>query len=982
MRNRTTHLVVAAILALCGCAGIAEAQTTTATLRGKIADDGGAVAGAVVLAVDSDTGYQRETASSADGSYSLTLAPGSYEIVVTAPQREPQTAVLRVQVGQALDVDFRLGAAEAFTEGITVVGELAIETRTSEIATNVTTQQIENLPQGSRNFLGFAALAPGVRFTLNEDEAGKTFRAGGMEARQVNVFVDGLSYKNDLLKGGAFMQDSSRGNPFPQNAVQEFRVISQNFKAEYEKAASAVITAVTKSGGNSLRGDAFYYHQDESMIRLDEFARNRGDQKPEVEKIQLGLSVGGPLVKDRLHYFASFEQNEQDRFVSIFRGNAFSQAPANVQQRLAGYQVGTLTAPFDSKLFFGKLSWQPGKGQSIDVSAHRRDETEIRGFGGQRTVDGAESFEIGTDVVVARHQWVLGNALNEAALASQKLSWSPTAFDPSTPHQNYFEILDIGGKDATQEFTQDKLGIRDDFSFLVDWRGSHAIKLGASANWLDYDITKFLFDNPTFNFRRDENWQFPFEALIGFGDPSLDFSNEQYGLYLQDDWRIGDRLTVNLGVRWDYETNMINNDFVTPPDVVASLQAACRTYSQPVGGRNTWCIRDFFDFDRYTTDGGDRDSYTGMIQPRLGLSYDLSGNGKTVVFGAFGKYYDRVILNDIYDEQYRQSWGIYRFCFSATGAPAANCSAPTLAWRDQFLSADALRGLIASGAAGSREVFLVPNDLRPPRSTQWNVGLRQQLGGWNLAASYNSTRGYNGIAYFFGDLPPGTPFGDRFGGNVPLTGGLTRVFIAQPVRRWWYDGVFLTADKPYTDASRWGFNLAYTFAKAYQNGTDNPSDDMSFGAFDYGSAADYYKFAGTNDERHRLIMSGTVGLPAGFRLSTLITLGSGTPFTIFDDSTGPFTVRWNEGRPEKSSFIFPDAWAYRSVDLRLEWDAPAIADRLRLGITAEAFNVFDYENYSGFENFKPRLPAVNSRFGEPNAAFNARRFQVGLRLSF
>jgi hypothetical protein len=371
-----------------------------------------------------------------------------------------------------------------------------------------------------------------------------------------------------------------------------------------------------------------------------------------------------------------------------------------------------------------------------------------------------------------------------------------------------------------------------------------------------------------------------------------------------------------------------------------------------------------------------------MVQPRLGLSYDLSGDGKTVVFGAFGKYYDRVILNDIYDEQYRQSWGIYRFCFSATGAPAANCSAPTLAWRDQYLSADALRGLIASGAAGSREVFLVPNDLRPPRSTQWNLGLRQQLGNWNLAASYNSTRGYNGIAYFFGDLPPGTPFGDRFGGNVPLTGGLARVFIAQPVRRWWYDGVFLTADKPYTDASRWGFNLAYTFAKAYQNGTDNPSDDISFGAFDYSSPADYYKFPGSNDERHRLIMSGTVGLPAGFRLSTLITLGSGTPFTIFDDSTGPFTVRWNEGRPDKSSFILPDAWAYRSVDLRLEWDAPAIANRLRIGVTAEAFNVFNYENYSGFENFKPRLPAVNSRFGEPNAAFNARRFQAGLRLSF
>ena len=996
MRSRTchlshlshlSHLVIAMILALGDCVGIAKAQTTTAVLRGRIADENGPVAGASVVASDSETGTQRETASSSDGSYILTLPPASYEVVVTVTRHPPHTAILRLQVGQSIDLDFRLDATQASTEGST----FAIETRNSEIATNVTTEQIESLPQGSRNFLAFAALAPGVRFTLNENEAGKSFRSGGMEARQVNVFVDGLSYKNDLLNGGAFMQESSRGNPFPQNAVQEFRVSSQ-FKAEYEKTAAAVITAVTKSGGNALRGDAFYNYQDEGMIGLDEFARERGDQKPDVEKVQVGLSVGGPLVKNRLHYFASYEQDEQDRLVSVSRGSAFSQAPANVQQRLAGYPTGLLTAPFDSKLLFGKLSWQagqPGGSQSIDISAHRRDETEIRGFGGQRTLDGAESFEVGTDVVVARHQWMLGgvlgsglgNAVNEAALTSQKASWGATAFDPSTPRQNYFEILDTGGRDATQEFTQDKLGLRDDFSFLVDWKGSHAVKFGASASWLDYDITKFAFDNPTFNFRRAENWQFPFEAILGVGDPSVNFSNQQYGLYLQDDWQIGGRLTVNLGVRWDYETNMINNDFVTPPGVVASLQGSCRTYAQPVGGRNTWCIRDFLDLERYTTDGGGRDSYTGMLQPRVGLSYDVSGNGKTVVFGAFGKYYDRVILNDISDEQYRQSWGIYRFCFSATGAPAANCSAPTLAWRDQYLSADALRGLITSGAAGSREVFLVPNDLRPPRSTQWNLGLRQQLGNWNLAASYNSTRGTNGIAYFFGDLPPGTSFGDRFGGNVPLT-GLARVFIAQPVRRWWYDGVFLTADRPYSDASRWGFNLAYTLAKAYQNGTDNPSEGVSFGAFDYGSPADYTKFAGTNDERHRLILSGTVGLPAGFRLSTLITLGSGTPFTIFDDSTGPFTVRWNEGRPAKSSFILPDAWAYRSVDLRLEWDAPAIGDRLRIGVTAEAFNLFDYENYSDFENFKPRLPAVNSRFGEPNAAFNARRFEVGLRLSF
>ncbi len=125
----------------------------------------------------------------------------------------------------------------------------------SEIATNVTAQQIEELPQNNRNFLNFAALAPGVRIVeQREQPGGPRRRAAGL---QHNVFIDGTSYKNDVLQGGVVGQDSSRGNPFPQNAVQEFRVLTQNFKAEYEKASSALITAVTKSGGNDFHGDVF-----------------------------------------------------------------------------------------------------------------------------------------------------------------------------------------------------------------------------------------------------------------------------------------------------------------------------------------------------------------------------------------------------------------------------------------------------------------------------------------------------------------------------------------------------------------------------------------------------------------------------------------------------------------------------------------------------------------------------------------------------
>ncbi len=987
-KRRESCRWLAGVLLLAGpllLAAAAGAQTTASSIRGAVVDASGPLADATVGAVGKDSGFHYTAKTGPDGTFTLAgLAPGVYTITVSSPAYAPQSQDVQVLVGQDVEASFVLSPSDVFTENVTVVGEavkLLVETRTSEIGTNVTQQQIETLPLNNRNFLNLAALAPGVRFTDNQDEAGQKFRSGAADARQVNVFVDGLSYKNDLLQGGAFVQDSSRGNPFPLDAVQEFRVLTQNYKAEYEKAAAAVITAVTKSGGNDFHGDVFYLKQDKDFVTQDDFSKARGEKKPDYKRDQIGLSVGGPIVRDKVHFFASYESHDQDRDATIFRGSSFSLAPANVQQFLGQFQTGVLTAPFESDLYFGKLTWQPTAGQTFYTSGYVRDEQEVRGFGGQRTLDGAESFEIKTDAFVAKHTWVIGNALNEATGTVQTLEWNPTALNDSTPRLNYIGILDVGGKDATQDFVQDKIGLRDDFSWALSWRGSHTLKSGAGVNWLDYEVTKNTFENGLFEFRSDEQWQFPFQARVGFGNPSLKFNNTQVGLYLQDDWQIGPKLTINAGVRWDYESNMINNDYRTPPELVAALQSACRTYGAPVGGQTTWCLRDFLDLSQYTTDGNDRDAYYGMVQPRLGFAWDVNGDAKTVIFGGWGKYYDRVVLNDIFDEQYRQQFKIYSFCFSADGSPAPNCGVPALAWRPEFLSAAALRGLIASGQAPGPEVFLVNNDMKPPRSDQWTLGVRRQLGNWLGSLSYAGVRSYNNLMYFFGDLPPGTRFEDRFGNNVGVP-GYARVFTTSTARRNWYDGLLLSLDRPISADGKWGFNLAYTYAKAKQTGTDNPGEGLAFGAFDYLNSASLYKFDGTNDERHRLVMSGTVALPANFQVSSIITLGSGIPYTIFDDSVAPFRVRWNEGRPPKDDFIIPNAWAYRSVDVRLEWRAPLIANAVRVSLIAEGFNVFDFNNYNDFVRDKPRLPNVNPNFGDPRTEFNTRRFQGGVRVGF
>jgi outer membrane receptor protein involved in Fe transport len=984
--QRKIVLIALVALGMALFAPPAFGQATTAGIRGKVADNTGPIPQAQVLAVNTQSGFQYTAATEMDGTFVLSgLVPGTYDVKVSSEAYTEKSLRVQVLLGQDATVNVTLTPTEMFVGDVTVVGEttkLLIDTRTPTITTNITTQQIDDLPQGNRNFLSFAALAPGVGFTLDADAAGQEFRSGASNPKQVNVFIDGLSYKNDIIKGGAFMQDSSRGNPFPQNAVQEYQVLTQNYKAEYEKSAAAVITAITKSGGNDFHGDLFWFYQDEGMIELDDFAKARGDEKAPLERNQYGLALGGPIIKDTLHFFLSYEQNTRDVFTSVFRGSAWDQAPDNVIDRLDDYETGTLTMPLDSKLYFGKLSWQPTQSQTMEFSFNKRDESETRGYGGQRVEEGAENFEVGTDALVLKHQIVFGNSFNEANLTYQKMSWFSGAGDQSLPHENYTQLLDIGPKDYNQDLQQEKFGLRDDMTFFFEGMGSHTLKAGLVANWMDYSFCKAAYYVPYFEYRGggtdDENWQYPYKALYGFGDPQLDFGNTQFGIFVQDDWKLSSNFTVSLGVRWDYETNMLNNDWVTPPAVAEGLRTACKTYGQPVGGQSEWCINELFDVENYISDGSNRESYKGMIQPRVGFTWDPAGNGQTVVYGGWGLYYDRVTLNDIYDEEYRHVWGQYTFCFSDDGTQPAGCSVPAIPWDPAYLEPGALDGLIASGSVPGPELFLLGNDTKPPKTIQWTVGLRQQFGSWLGSLSYANVEGSNGLVWSFGTLPPGTNFNDRWGAWIPVP-GYGFIMRGYDVRKTEYDGVFLTFDKPYTSDSKWGANFAYSYGKGYQNAS---LDEGTAFAFDY-LPPDFPMFPSNNDERHRFIASGTVGLPLGFRVASIITLGSGTPFSYTDCLAGWDKCVWypNGGRPPKQSFLGIEEFAYRSVDLRLEWEARFGGD-FHVGVVGEAFNVFDYDNDGCFDGWAGAPGEPNPRFGQPNCQFNTRRFQVGVKLGF
>src|SRR3954470_17982194 len=404
------------LLLLAGALAVpALAQTSTATIRGKVTNDqSAALGGAQVTAVGTTSGFVLTVKAGPDGAFTLgNLTPGEYIITVAASGFEERSQTVTVLVGQSLNVTFVMTPTAVISESITVVGEQAVDLRTSEASTNVTPHQIENLPQDDRNFLNFATMAPGVR--LSNDPLRKTISSDAQPAEQTNVFIDGISFKNDVLQGGLVGQDSSRGNPFPQNAVQEFRVITQNYSAQYDHASSAIITAITKSGGNELHGQAFGFYQPKRWVAptAKGFQFSTLTTNSTYQRWQSGASIGGPIIKDKLNFFGSYEGDQERATTGVAVGNTaflnqFSQ------------YVGVFPSPFRSNLFFGKLSWQPAQNQVVDLSTNYRREHEIRDFGSQT------SFQSGSDLrnwvygTTLRDHWNNNNSLNQATLSLQK----------------------------------------------------------------------------------------------------------------------------------------------------------------------------------------------------------------------------------------------------------------------------------------------------------------------------------------------------------------------------------------------------------------------------------------------------------------------------------------------------------------------------------------------------------------------------------
>ncbi|MEO8909761.1 MAG: carboxypeptidase regulatory-like domain-containing protein [Gemmatimonadaceae bacterium] len=965
------------------------AQNSTATIRGTVSGENGAPIGsAQIIATNTNSGVQRVAQSNDAGFYTLAgLVPGSYTLAIRRIGSAPQTRTVVAQIGTTQVQDFSLTTQAAQLATQVITGSAGIETKSSEVSTNVTQAQIAKLPTSTRNFLDLAALSPGVIVTEDRTNSTtfKTVSADGQSASSVNLFIDGTSFKNDLTAGGIAGQDASRGNPFARNAVQEYRIIAQNFKAEYQKASSAVIIATTKSGGNTWSGNALVGYQNASMIGLDTLQRvdkaaNPSFKKPDYNRTLSALSIGGPIVKDKIHIFGSYEGNIQNRasrvnFTGLPAAGAF---PSLDTVNLAQYN-GNFQSPFRENLWFAKIDDELNDKSSLELSFNNRGETDIRDFGGNQAFQEAVNYHQNIMVGQIKYNYFVGALLNEAKVDYSDFRRNPKPNEPGTQRVYQYPggSAVIGSNLSTQDYTQRRLGLRDDLTYsgFKLW-GDHVMKTGASLDLVKYDVLKdnngtpqFTYSNqvdcfPTCGTPTVYNFNSPFQLVYATGNPLLNANNTQLGMYAQDDWSPVPRLMLNIGVRWDYESHMLNNDYVTPQNVVDTLTRYNALLPHPL------------DLSRYVSTGSQRKPFKGAIQPRFGFSYSIDKAERTTIFGGWGLYYDR-IQYDLYsvDETQKLSHPTYTIRFAPKGqAPAAG----QVAWNDSYLTASkaTLDALVHS--QGLPEAWFIDNQAKVPRSKQMNFGVRQLVGDFAATVTYANVKGEDQTALNWAN----------FGLNN--TGGCCNSFDLGPHgfqnflymtndKKTYYSAIQVQLDRPYRrldpGSLGWGAGLAYSYATRSLSGADGLTDE-----FDFPNSLSIPKHA-ANDEKQRIVANFITDLPYlfGIQFSGLGTFGGkyrqdvgcAARFCGFGTTGNQF---------ERGAFTVPGTFPYQTIDLRLRKDFPSFGRSLTaVGLTLDVFNATNHNNWGCYDTGDRN----SKSFGKPSCLFSdARRYQVGAELNF
>lgn len=886
-----------------------SAQIGSASVHGVIAAQSIPQAGLEVQAKNIDKGYIFRAITQKDGTYIFKgLAPGKYQILLQG-KSDKAADILVLKVGQSAALNFELDKPVTDTvEEIVVIGsELKSVSNGGEIGTYVSLAQINKLPQTTRNFLAFADLAPGVQFQQGQDGS-TSVKSGAQSANAVNVFIDGVGQKNYVLKGGVSGQDSTRGNPFPQSAIGEYKIITQNYSAEYDQISSAAIVAVTASGTNEFHGGLFYDFSDEGMRKMT-LSELESNKKVPSEQKQYGIHVGGPIIQDKMHFFFAYEGKDNADPKDIIPGGGISSSnlPAALQA-----EVGGRVATFKEDLYFGKIDYLMTEEQKLGLAVKVRRETELTNIGGDRALSYGTDKKNDETRMDLSHNWRTDNWLNDFHII-----WEDAAYNPrphtsgigkiyKNPLSNWDTVLNTGAGPDYQEKSQKGWGLQEDFTYTAI--GDHVIKTGFKFKTIDLVAAEQQPYSPQFEYNINYQdapafvrWGAPLSTI---GNGSAEANNKQYGVYLQDDWSATDRLTISAGVRWDYERSDNFLNYKTPDDVVAALQGWSNLQKSDL------------DINDYISTGSNRKAFKDAWQPRVGFTYNLTEDTDTVMFGGVGRAYDRNLFDHLQVETTKATFPTYtkRFINDDPDTSASNrhctlVSSDCVAWDPIYLTPAGLNQLLGGDTGANREVDLINNKLKTPYSDQFSLGVRGSLNeDWNAEVSLSRIISKDGFSWLLGNrrdegefFNTGKIWGSPWDKPIPGFGALLIGVNGIETKT---NSLFIKLEKPKQD-SPWGATIAYT----YSDSTSNRKAGEIY-SFDYPTVAAYGVRPTTDLPRERLVIAGLADLPMGIDFSAKLNLQTRETFYGTDCMAGDNVCVYRDFKPDTLGFL-----GYRQLDI-------------------------------------------------------------------
>src|SRR5467141_1065683 len=895
--KRLTYILLIGVLALSVVSGNVFAQATASVaIQGTVTDKSGAVvSGAQVVAKNKATDLTRTATTSETGYYRFEFLPvGTYTVTVTKTGFGTVAQTVETLIGQVATVNAELKPGPT-SEVIEVTSEapLVDQLKTS-VSQTITPSEVEELPLLGRDVANLAYLAPGVKATDSYDPTKNRYAilsVNGQSGRNVNVTINGVDNKDNTV-GGPVMQ-------LPLEAVQEFVISTQRFSAANGRSEGAAINLITKAGTNNYHGSAFGFFREQQFNAENVDEKAAGVKGPYSRQF-FGGSVGGPIVKDKLFGFFAFER-QREHTSKTETPDALAELLLAKGGGLAAQPSATIATPFYENRYNGRLDYRFNDRETAYLSYTSQANNSLNDQAGS-TGDLTEGNFTKNHLQAANFTLnsVLSNTLVNSFLVGYQY-WN-NLIDSTTkvPLVTFIGGSSFGTNgNVPQQSYQRKWQFRDD---LTKTYGRHTFGMGVdfiynpklggffeSNSTLEVDFgvdPSQILANPSTCGPNKNQPCYPQGfatpgAVIGMsassGDPYFDMpgGTKQLGLYFQDDWKVTNRLTVNLGVRWDKDYNLVGASAIAKSRTYLELLAIGSPYAKLAHDDN----KDF--------------------SPRVGFAYDLTGQGKHVLRGGYGLYYGNIFQNiPLFMIQHARPT-IYQGLFSLT-TPSDIVPGTGIAlgnWRYGLDANPTIPPPLTSLVNGATGRLMDPT-YRNPVSQQFNFGYQ-----WaatknsvveveyvhELGLHENKTVNINpSIATGIGTDSSGNPtvktarpLSAAFAAaGVPVLG---RVMDEQSVNRSRYDGLNISYRQHMT--KHVSLNANYTLSRAMGWGIESGGADASSGFRNYPhdplNIWDPRDFGPTNnDERHHISISGIVQLPLGFQVAPIVSYGSARPFDL------------------------------------------------------------------------------------------------------